>query len=319
MAIQPFFTLANEGNRGVFVPLSTMPSNGAGDWLQGRISQKLGRVLELNSKGKVNQYAVVLDATYQYFKDGEINISYTWNDTKDNTSYNGNVANTATLSLPVKDDPRNLSAISYSDNHFRHKVVIYGNLPTFYGFNLGFRYSGISGTRYSLLSGANTNADFVAGTNDLAFIFDRNDANVPQNIRTGIQAILDNPAASQSFKDYLMNYSGKIAERNGGINGFYGTFDLRLTKRIKFSKSHSVELSADLFNVANYTKNTRGVNESLGTQALYALGIPATSTTPAIAGFDKTNQRYVYRVNSSGLSNKSGNPYQFQLGVRYAF
>jgi hypothetical protein len=319
MAIQPYFTLANEGNRGVFVPLSTMPSNGAGDWLQGRISQKLGRVLELNSKGKVNQYAVVLDATYQYFKDGEINISYTWNDTKDNTSYNGNVANTATLSLPVKDDPRDLSAISYSDNHFRHKVVIYGNLPTFYGFNLGFRYSGISGTRYSLLSGANTNADFVAGTNDLAFIFDRNDANVPQNIRTGIQAILDNPAASQSFKDYLMNYSGKIAERNGGINGFYGTFDLRLTKRIKFSKSHSVELSADLFNVANYTKNTRGVNESLGTQALYALGIPATSTTPAIAGFDKTNQRYVYRVNSSGLSNKSGNPYQFQLGVRYAF
>jgi hypothetical protein len=296
-----------------------MPANGSGDWLQGRISNKLGRVLELNSKGKVNNYAVVFDATYQYYKDGEITVSYTWNDTKDNTSYNGNVANTATLSLPVKDDPRNLSTMSYSDNHFRHKVVVFGNLPTFYGFNLGFRYSGLAGTRYSLLSGANTNADFVSGTNDLAFIFDRNDPNVPQNVRTGIQTILDNPAASQSFKDYLLKYSGKIAERNGGINGFYGTIDLRLTKRLKVYKNQSVELSIDLFNVSNFTKNTRGANESLGNQALYALGIPATPTSPAIANFDRTNQRYVYRVNSSGLAIRSGNPYQFQIGVRYAF
>jgi hypothetical protein len=319
MVAKPFFTLANEANRGVFVPLSSMPTNGAGDWQQGRISNKLGRVLELNSKGKVNNYAVVFDATYQYYKDGEINVSYTWNDTKDNTSYNGNVANTATLSLPVKDDPRDLSTMSYSDNHFRHKVVVFGNLPTFYGFNLGFRYSGLGGTRYSLLSGANTNADFVSGTNDLAFIFDRNDPSVPQNVRTGIQAILDNPLASQSFKDYIINYSGKIAARNGGINGFFGTVDLRLTKRLKVYKNQSIELSVDLFNFSNYTKNTRGANESLGNQALYALGIPATSTTPAVANFDKVNQRYVYRVNSSGLAIRSGNPYQFQIGVRYAF
>lgn len=319
MVAQPYFTLANEANRGVYVPLSTMPANGSGDWLQGRISQKLGRVLELNSKGKVNQFAVVFDATYQYYKDGEFTFSYTWNDTKDNTSYNGNVANTATLSLPVKDDPRDLSTMSYSDNHFRHKVVFYGTLPTFYGFSVGVRYSGMSGTRYSLLSGANTNADFVSGTNDLAFIFDRNDPNVPQNVRTGLQTILDNPAASQSIKDYITNYSGKIAERNAGVNGFYGTFDLRVTKRFKIYKKQSLELSADVFNLSNLFKKTSGVNQSLGNQALYALGIPASGTNPAVAGFDKTNQRFVYRVNSSGLATQSGNPYQFQLGVRYAF
>lgn len=52
MVAQPFFTLPNEGNRGVFVPLNTMPTNSAGDCQQGRISKKLGRVLELNSGGK---------------------------------------------------------------------------------------------------------------------------------------------------------------------------------------------------------------------------------------------------------------------------
>ncbi len=319
MAAEPFFRLANEDNRGVYVPLNTMPANGAGDWLQGRISNKIGRVLELNSQGKVNQFALVADATYQYFNDGEITASYTWNDTKDNTSFNGNVANTATLSLPVKDDPRDLSKMSYSDNHFRHKVVVFGTLPTFYGISVGVRYSGIGGTRYSLLSGANTNADFVSGTNDLAFIFDRRAENVPANVKTGLQAILDNPNAGQSIKDYINAYSGKMAARNGGINGFYGIFDIRASKKFKLYKTHSIEISADVFNFANLLNKSWGVNKSLGSQALYALGIPATSTSPAVAGFDRANQRFVYRVNTAGIVNPSGNPYQLQLGARYSF
>jgi hypothetical protein len=319
MATEPFFRLANEDNRGVYVPLDKMPANGAGDWQQGRLSQKLGRVLELNSAGKVNQFAVVADVTYQYFKDGEISASYTWNDTKDNTSYNGNVANTATLSLPVKDDPRDLSKMTYSDNQFRSKVVVYGTLPSFFGITVGVRYSGIGGTRYSLLSGANSNADFVAGTNDLAFIFDRNAENTPANVKSGLQAVLDNPNASQSIKDYINQYSGKIAERNGGINGFYGVFDIRASKRFKLYKTHSLDISADVFNFANLLNRNKGVNQSLGTQALYALGIPATGTTPAIPGFDKTNQRFVYRVNTAGVVTPSGDPYQIQLGARYSF
>lgn len=319
MVDQPFFRLAEEANRGVYVPLESMPTNGAGDWLLGRKSQKFGRVLELNSEGKVNQFAFVADATFRYFKDGEITASYTYNDTRDNTSYNGNVANTATLSLPVKDDPRDLSMMTYSDNHFRHKIVFFGSLPSFYGINVGLRYSGIGGTRYTLLSGANNNGDFVAGQNDLAFVFDRNNGSVPENVRQGLQAILDNPNASQSMKDYITKYSGKMAERNGGINGFYGVFDLRASKKFNFYKSHALELSIDIFNVANFLNKSWGTNKSLGTQALYALGIPASQGSPAVPGFDKTNQRYVYRVNTAGVVTPSGNPYQCQLGIRYSF
>ena len=321
MVAQPFFTLANEDNRGVYVPLSTMPANGAGDWLQGRISNRIGRVLELNSKGRVNQFAVVLDGTYQYFKDGEVSFSYTWNDTRDNTSYNGNVANTATLSLPVKDDPRDLSRMSYSDNQFRHKVVVYGTLPTFFGVSIAIRYSGIGGTRYSLLSGANSNADFVSNTNDLAFIFDRNNTAVPQRVRDGLAAIFSNPAASQSIRDYISEYSGKIAARNGGVNSFYGIFDLRMSTRLNFNKKHNIELSGDLFNAANLFKKSWGVNKSLGNQALYAIGnIPATATEPAqAAAFDAINKRFNYRVNTAGVPNLSGDPFQVQIGLRYGF
>jgi hypothetical protein len=322
MAVDPYFTLPNEDNRGVFVPV--MPGNGSPDWKTGRISNVFGRVLELNSKGRVNQFAVVVDATWRYFKDGEISGSYTWNDSKDNTSFNGNVANSATLSLPVKDDPRDLSSITYSNNHFRNKIVFYGTLPTFKGVTVGVRYSGIGGTRYSLLSGANNNGDFVA-TNDLAFIFDRNSPGVPQNIKTGLQTILDNPDASQSLKDYINAYSGKIAQRNGGINDFFGIVDLRISKKIKL-KSHSIEVSGDIFNFANLLKKKWGVNESLGNQALYALNgtaakaaTPTTPAVPAVPNYDATARAFNYRVNNAGVINPSGNPYQFQLGLRYGF
>lgn len=310
MVAQPFFRLANEGNRGVFVPAEKIDPKTLSNWQDGRITNELGRVLELNSKGKVNQFAMVIDASYRYFKDGELSFSYTLNDARDNTSYNGNVANSATLSLPVIDDPRDLSRMTYSDNQFRHKIVLYGSSPTFWGFSVGLRYSGIGGTRYSMLSGINTNGDFVP-TNDLAFVFDRNNPDVPQKVRTGLQAILDNPATSQSTKDYILKYEGKIAERNGGINKFYGIFDLRITKKIKLYKNHNIEISGDLFNVANLIKKKWGVNESMGTQTLYAAGDPK---------FDVVKQQYSYNPNAKvGGVVASGSPYQGQIGFRYAF
>ncbi|WP_421942183.1 carboxypeptidase regulatory-like domain-containing protein [Pedobacter sp.] len=308
MAATPFFTLANEANRGVFVPIASIgTTNGVADWKGGRLTNQFGRVLELNSKGRVNQFAVVADATWQYFRDGEIFVSYTWNDTKDNTSFNGNVANSATLSLPVKDDPRDLSRMSYSDNHFRNKVVIYGTLPTFYGVTVGVRYSGIGGTRYSLLAGGNINGDFVA-TNDLAYVFDRNNQNVPQSIRTGLQTLLDNPSASESLKRYITRYSGQIAERNGGVNDFFGIVDVRVSKKFKFGNKQTLELSGDIFNFGNLLNKKWGVNETLGNQALYA-----------VSGFDAVNKSFTYRVNNTGVVTPSGNPWQMQIGLRYGF
>ena len=120
MVDEPYFRIASEGNRGVYVPANTIDDKGVADWKESRKSDKVGRVLEMVSEGKVNQFAFVIDGTWRYFKDGELSFSYTWNDTKDNTSYNGNVANSATLSQMVVDDPRDLSQMSYSSIQFRH-------------------------------------------------------------------------------------------------------------------------------------------------------------------------------------------------------
>jgi len=181
-------------------------------------------------------------------------------------------------------------------------------LPTFAGISVGVRYSGIGGTPYSMIVAGNVNGDFVA-TNDLAFVFDPNDVTVPAAVRTNIQAILDNPLVNQGFKDYLNKSMGKVAERNGGINSFNGQWDIRVAKRFKVYKKQYVELSGDVFNFGNLLKKKWGVNEVLGTQALYS-----------IVGFNAATNSYNYVVNpNAGIVIPSGNPYQIQLGLRYGF
>ena len=295
MVSNPYFTLDNEGGRGVFVPVTSVGANGTMNWKDGRINQNFGRVLELVSDGKVNQFSFVADTSYRYWRDGEITASYTWSDIKDNTSYNGNVANSATLSTMVASDPRDLR-MSYSDNQFRNKVVIYGNSPTIAGFTLGIRYAGIGGTRFSVTTGGNVNGDFV-DTNDLAYIF--------PNLT---QTLIDNPEVGQALKNYITDYNNQIAERNGGKNGFYGVWDVRVAKKIKFEKIGAFELSVDIFNVANLLNKEWGVNKSYGNMALYR-----------ITGFDPVTKQLKYSLNTSGLEPLSGNPYQIQIGAKYSF
>lgn len=310
MVDQPFFTLANEANRSVFVPANSISSKGITNSVLGRKSQKVGRVLEFTDLGKLEQASIVFDGSFNYFKDGYINFSYTWNDTKDNTSYNGNVANTSTF-RPVKSDPRDFSQMVYSDNQFRTKFVIYGSLPSFKGFVLSGKFSGVGGTRYSLVVNGDINGDFLGGTgstnNDLAFVFDPNNIKTDPAIAKAMLAVLSNP--DNRAADYIAKSIGKIADRNGGINPFYGTIDLRLAKSIRITKTKALALSADVFNFSNLLNKNWGGTYQLGNQNLLN-----------VTGFDQTKQQYIYSVNQNvGVATKSGTPFQVQLGARYTF
>ncbi|GAB3638651.1 TonB-dependent receptor [Hymenobacter arcticus] len=306
---QPYFTLDNEAGRGVFVPAASITAGGITNSVLGRKTQAVGRTLEFTNGAKVQQFAMVADAELRYAKDGFFNASYTWNSTRDNTSYNGNVANTSTF-RPIKSDPRDLSELNYSDNQFRHKVVFYGASPSVKGFVLSGRFTGLGGTRYSLTVDSDINGDFVGGPgtdNDLAFVFDPNNPNTAPAVAASMQKLLANP--DNRAVDYIRRSLGSIAERNGGVNPFSGTFDVRLQKTFKTYKNQGFTLSADVFNFANLLNKGWGVNYNLGQQNLL------TAT-----GFNQNTRRYTYRVNENvGTTNQNGTPYQIQLGARYSF
>lgn len=306
---EPYFTLANEANRGVFVPASTISAAGITDNVLGRKTQAVGRTLEFTNGAKLYGYTGIFDGEFRYFKDGYLNFSYTYNVTKDNTSYNGNVANTSTF-RPIKSDPRDLSEINFSDNQFRHKVVLFGSTPTWKGFALSGRFTGVGGTRFSLTVDADINGDFVGGPgndNDLAFVFDPNNPATPAAIKTSMEKVLNNP--DNRAREYIRKSLGKIADRNGGENPFAGTIDLRLTKDFKITKKQKLTISVDVFNFANLLNKEWGRNFNLGTQNLLF-----------VTGFDQAAKQYNYRVNENvGVTQANGTPYQIQIGARYAF
>lgn len=306
MVDEPFFRLKNQGNRGVYVPASSITAQGNTNSVYGRKTDKVGRSLMLTNAGKLDALAATADVTVRLPKDGIINASYTVNDTRDNSSYNGNVANSSPLYRMIKDDVRDFSEMYYSDNQWRHKLVVYGLSPSFYGFTLSARYSGYAGTRYSLVISGDLNGDFVS-SNDLAFVFDPSDPSTPSDIAVSMQKVLDNP--DNMAIDYIKNSMGKIADRNGGVNGWYGQWDVRLSKDFNFG-SQKIELTVDAFNFLNLLNKDWGRYKTLGNQTLLT-----------ITGFDQDTQQFNYRVNENcGVQSRySGTPWQLQLGIKYIF
>lgn len=305
---EPFFVTGNEG-REVFVPANTITNNAQTNWLNGRISDQVGRALVLESDGILRQRALILTGTARLGKDGYFNISYTRNVAKDNSSYNCCVANTSTF-LPVEGDPRDLN-YGISENNFREKLVVNAATPSFHGFVLGATLTGEGGAPFNFVVATNrsANGDFVT-SNDQAYIFDPNDPSTPQSIIDGYNAILNNPEVPSHFKEYLRDNFGGFAERNGGVNPFFANVDLRLVKKLALPGDHGLEFSADLFNFANFLNKSKGNTHNYG----------RNQQLMRIQSFDQASRSYNYSV-QTGVANEpiGGTPWRLQLGVRYTF
>ncbi len=305
----PYFTTPIEG-REVFVPAETITERGLTDWTNSRKSDRVGRALLLTSDGELDQWAIIVEGTARIGKDGYINASYTRNQAKDNSSYNCCVANTSTF-LPVEGDPRALNR-GFSDNHFSDKLVVNGATPTWNGLNLGITVIGSGGTRYSLHVDDNTsvNGDFNL-RNDIAYIFDPNSPETPENISQGYQEVLDDSDTPDHFKDYLRESFGGYVERNGGKNPFFATMDVRLKYKLRLPESkHGLEFTADIFNFTNL------LNEEWGRSFNFSRRVDFMRVT----GFDPATNAYDYNVQTGAGSERiNGTPWRLQLGVKYTF
>lgn len=310
----PFFVTPIEG-REVFVPAETITDRGLTDWTNSRISDQVGRTLVLQPDGELDQYAVIVEGSTKIGKDGYFEASYTFNQARDNSSYNCCVANTSTF-LPVEGDPRALNR-GFSDNHFTHKLVINGATPSWKGLSAGVTVIGSGGTRYSLHVDDNTsvNGDFNL-RNDIAYIFDPNDPSTPADIVDGYQEVLDDPNTAENFKTYLRESFGGYAERNGGKNPFAAIVDARILYKFRTASKHGFEITADLFNVANFLSDVFNTDEVWGQTNNFG----RRRDFMRVTGFDQATQAYQYSV-QTGAGNEpiNGTPWRLQLGIRYTF
>jgi len=311
----PFFTVPIEG-REVFVPAETITENGNTDWTDSRISDQVGRALVLTSDGELDQYAIIVEGNARIGDDGYLNASYTFNQAKDNSSYNCCVANTSTF-LPVEGDPRDLN-YGFSNNHFSHKLVVNGATPSWKGLAFGFTVIGDGGTPFTFHNGNNTsgNGDFNL-RNDIAYIYDPNDPGTPQNIIDGYNEILNDPDIPDNYKDYLRDSFGGYAERNAGRNPFAAIMDARLLYNLRLPNTkHRLQFSADLFNVGNFVGDLFGADDPWGQTHNFG----RENRLMRVSGFDPAANQYAYDV-QTGAGNRpiNGTPWRLQLGVKYLF
>jgi hypothetical protein len=307
-ADQPFFTLDNELNRPIFVPASTIDAAGNTFITNSFQTQAIGRVLELVSEGSLEQKTWTMEVGASPYRDAAVNMSYTLNSTRDNTSYNCCVAGTA-INTATTGDPRDLNGLwGRSDSDFRHKLVIFGSLPTLHGFRVSARYVGASGSPFSLVTSRDINADGSPNPNDLAFLFDPNAPGTPAAIATGMRQLIDNP--NSIVARYVRDNVGRFAERNALYNPWQERLDLRVAKTIRTFGGQAAELTIDVFNLPNLFNKEWGGIYSAGSQ----------QNLLNVTGFDQATRRYRYTVNqNAGVLRKSGNPYQIQAGLAYKF
>jgi hypothetical protein len=314
----PAFRLSNENNRPVFVPASVI-TNPAQAGVAGRVAARpfsqFQRVLEFRSDAAQVQQALILDGMMLFSRGANIGGSFTFNSTRDNNSFNCCIAITSVFT-PVQGDPRDLSW-GPSANDFRHKLVLFGSSPDFFGGRLSFRMIGQSGSPWSATVAQDINYDDVGlggsfgNQNDLAFIFDPSNPALDPTLAAGMRALLDAPGNSAAR--YLRDNLGTIAGRNAIRNGYFTQIDLRYAQRLPSVRGQSAELTIDVFNAGSLLNRTWG-----GGGLSVVPG--ANQTLLRVTGFDPVTQNYRYAVNPTfGQRVTIGNRYQIQAGLRYRF
>lgn len=313
---EPAFFLSNENNRPVFAPVSVI-TNPAQAGAAGRAAirpfPQFQRVLEFRSDAAAVQKALVFDGSLQLPRGGNIGGSFTFNETRDNHSFNCCIAITSVF-IPIPGDTREMSW-GPSSNDFRHKLVLFGSTPEYRGGRFSVRVIGQSGSPFSATVAQDINYDDVgqggsfANANDLAFLFNPATPGLDPALATAMQTVLDNP--NNIARDYLRQNLGTISGRNAMRNPFVTQIDLRYSQKLPSVRGQRAELTVDVFNFASLLNHGWG-----GVRVVPG----ANQTLLRTAGFDAASQNWRYTVNQNfGQSVLAGNRYQIQAGVRYNF
>ena len=313
----PVFRLDAEDNRGVYVPAATISAAGLTDVRNALADPRLGRVLSLESAGRADMQGAALEVTVRPRSGrARLDIGYAYTNARDNSTYGCCLARTAAAFTPIATDPRNLSrAWGPSDLELRHRLVVSGFAPLPLGVAISGRVVASSGRRYSLVVDGDLNGDEVNG-NDLAFLFDPNDPATPADLAASMRRILADP--HNLAGGYIRSHLGQIAGRNDLTTPGTVRLDLRLARPVTLGGRTRATVTLDLYNALNV------IDANWGAERVLPLGIssqnPIVNRVPLlrIVGFDQTTRRFRYTVNEqAGVLARGGDPYQFQIGLRF--
>jgi hypothetical protein len=207
------------------------------------------------------------------------------------------IASVLWQSQPTPGDP-NVPISTPSEFGQRHRIVgtatyakqwnrtLRTQVGLFFEMAEGNRFAGAGGNRYSFIYAGDVNGDGQGG-NDLIYIpRDQNDIVLEDFVDAAGNTVT---AADQWTRlnafieqdDYLSQHRGQIAERNGAVNPWYSTVDLRILQDFRIGggeRGHTFQLSIDVLNIGNLIDSDWGVRDVANSAATQPLAL--STTTP---------------------------------------
>ncbi|MGH9204375.1 MAG: hypothetical protein ACRD2A_24365, partial [Vicinamibacterales bacterium] len=206
------------------------------------------------------------------------------------------IASALWQSIPTSGHP-NVPISAPSEFGQRHRIVgaatyakqwnrtLRTSFGLFFEMAEGNRFAGAPSNRYSFIYAGDVNGDGQTG-NDLIYIpRDQSEIVLEQFVDAGGATITvdDQWTRLNAFieqDDYLSQHRGEIAERNGAVNPWYNTIDLRILQDFAFGgggRRHGFQLSVDMLNIANFIDSDWGVRDVASSAATSPLSLSPTT------------------------------------------
>jgi hypothetical protein len=310
----PSFSLADEGNRPVYVPAdSIVPSTGAVSLTASRAHPEFGRVLLVRSdlESRTRQLSVALNGGTP--GGATIRLSYTLTRSRDQSSFACCAAAQGFAAPTAAADP-NVAEWATSDLERRHTLLATLNYPVSDGLDFGVIGRLVSGAPFTPLVGSDVNGD--GARNDRAFVFDPATAG-DSGVAAGMRALL--AAAPSGVRRCLSVQLGRVAARNSCTSAWQPSLDLQINWHPAwFGADHPLTVSI-------LTVNLLGGLDEWWHGAAHRLGwgyAPAPDPVLLyVRGFDPTTRRFIYAVNGrfGSLESAGGGvivPFQIALQGR---
>jgi hypothetical protein len=241
-------------------------------------------------------------------------VAYTYGRAFDVNSTTSSQASSNFGFNPVAGNP-NIDVLSISDFELRHRFL--GVLTYTHAFwkgwdtTIGAVYEGAAGHPYSVLYNGDANGDGQF-SNDLVY--------VPTGLADPMgKRFVGGPTGRDWFayndyithNNFLRNYRGQIAPRNGGRDPWINRLDLHFSQRIPV-KWVWAEFTADILNFTNMLDNNWGEIKRF-----------STFGTPQPVTLNSTTQLYSYTGVGSKATVQSDQDldsrWKVQLGIRVSF
>src|SRR5256714_2689714 len=313
----PKFTLANEGNRPVYVPANAIiPTTGAASVPASRLHPEFGSVNQVTSNLKSNTKQLTFGLNGLTTKGILFNASYTLTSSYDQSQgfaqgfaqgFGGTAGSTA-------GNP-NIVEWGRSDNGRRQALLATVTYPIKPAFELTAIGRAVSGSLFSPMVGGDINGD--GRFNDRAFIFNPTDAMASGDtaVANGMTRLL--ATASDRARDCLLKQTGKVADRSSCSTPWSPSLDLQANIRpAGFGLDRRLTISVSTMNALT------GVDQLLhGNDHLHGWGQPSfpDRTLLYVRGFDPATNTYQYHVNEHfGATNGTRNAFRvpFQIAVQ---